>query len=610
MSKTTPPNEAERLAALQSLGILDTPPEQRFDRLTRIAAHLLDAPIALVSLVDANRQWFKSKYGEVLCETPRAYSFCAYALEGYSELVIPDATQDPRFADNPLVTGAAGIRFYLGIPLRGPSKHILGTLCVIDSKPREVTTAQVQILKDLAEVVEDELGRQELRTVSAQLQQSNQKLASVIQASPQAIISCDTEQRVSIWNPSAQQLFGQSANEVVGRVLKEVNPLLSRKLTSLAQRTTGGGTVGDEHFDLPGDDGSQKHLILSVAPLIGEAGEQLGFTAIVTDVTERERLLKQTEHEHDLLEAVMNNVDAGVAACDESGRLTVFNRTAVAYMGDLINEGPESWAEYYQVYDSSGQRLLTMEEMPLYRAMMGETSENVELVVRPRGKPERVLLANGSAYGEGEQHGAVVVFHDITAQKELERSLKHQASHDVLTGLPNRGALMEVLSGAIARAKRSGEASALLFLDLDGFKAINDTHGHLIGDQVLQLFSRRIRDVVRSTDTVARLSGDEFVIIAEQLKNAREDAQRIADKILGANKNPLPLAGGLILKSSIGIALHRGHCGTEEILSRADAAMYHAKQQGGSQVFIDDTHLRDRILSSQETENDPQSDLA
>lgn len=591
MPAITPAHEAERLAALQSLGILDTAPEHRFDRLTRIAAHLLGTPIALISLVDANRQWFKSHYGEDMCETPRAFSFCAYALDGCSALAVPDATQDPRFADNPLVTGAPGIRFYLGIPLRGPGDHILGTLCVIDREPREVTTAEVQILQDLAEVVEDELDRQELRTVSAQLQQSSQKLASVIHASPQAIISCDIEQRVNVWNPSAQQLFGQSPDEVVGRVLEDVNPLLARKLSSLALVTIEGDMVSEEDFDISAQDGSQKHLNLSVAPLVDAAGEQVGFTAIITDVTERERLLKQTEHEHQLLDAVMNNVDAGVAACDESGGLTVYNRTAVAYLGDPVGEGPERWAEYYQVYDPSGQRLLTMEELPLYRALMGETVENAELLVRPRGKPERVLLANGSAYGEGKQHGAVVVFHDITAQKELERSLKHQASHDILTGLPNRGALMEVLSGATARARRSGEAFALLFLDLDGFKAINDTHGHLVGDQVLQLFARRVRDLVRSTDTVSRLSGDEFVIIAEQLKNPREDAQRIADKILGANADPLPLAGGLMLKSSIGIALHRGHGGTEEILSRADAAMYHAKQQGGSQVFIDDSHL-------------------
>ncbi|WP_341938340.1 bifunctional diguanylate cyclase/phosphodiesterase [Marinimicrobium sp. C2-29] len=584
-----PADEAQRLATLKALGILDSAPEHRFDRLTRIAAHLLDVPIALISLVDENRQWFKSHFGYEVCETPRTISFCAHALDRRSVLTIPDATLDARFADNPLVTGEPGIRFYMGVPLCGPGGHVLGTLCVIDRKPRHMSQDEVQVLQDLAEVVEDELGRQELRTVSAQLHHSSQRLTSVIQASPLAIITCNMEQRVDVWNPSAERFFGRSADDVVGRALVDISPALSHKLHELSQRVGQGDTVRDERFDITVDDGTNRHLNLSVAPLMSESGAQVGFTAVIADVTERERLLMQTEYEHQLLNAVLSNVDAGVAACDESGRLTVFNRTARDYIGEPVREGAEKWAEVYQVYDATGQRLLSPEELPLYRALNGETVENEEFLVRPEGKPERVLSANGSTYGrsDAQQRGAVVVFHDITARKELERNLKYQATHDLLTGLPNRGALMEILSGAIARAERSGEAVALLFLDLDGFKGVNDTHGHLVGDEVLRLFSRRLKDAVRTSDTVARLSGDEFVIIAEQLKNASADALRIAEKVLNANSTPLPVAGGLMLKTSIGVALHRGHCGAETLLTRADAAMYSAKQQGGSQVFID-----------------------
>jgi PAS domain S-box-containing protein len=318
MSATiTATDETRRLAALESLGILDTPLEERFDRLTRIAAHLLDTPIALISLVDANRQWFKSSHGLDVCETPRDVSFCAHALGSRDALTIPDATKDPRFADNPLVTGEPGIRFYMGIPLRGPGGHILGTLCVIDTRARNVSLAETQVLRDLAGVVEDELTRQELRAVSAELQQSSQKLASVIHASPQAIITFDVEQRVALWSPSAQQFFGHSSDDVVGRVLGDINPALSDKLFVLSRRTAQGDLVRDEYFTIKLADGSQQHLNLSVAPLVDEDGRQTGFMAIISDITERERLLQQTEHEHQLLEAVMNNVDAGVAACDE-----------------------------------------------------------------------------------------------------------------------------------------------------------------------------------------------------------------------------------------------------------------------------------------------------
>lgn len=588
-----PPSEVKRLKSLQALGILDTPPERRFDRLTRIAAHMMDTPIALISLVDENRQWFKSHYGLDVCETSREASFCAHALESRLALTVPDATADARFSDNPLVTDSPGIRFYMGVPLRGPSDHILGTLCVMDSKPREVSADDELALRDLAEVVEDELGRQELHAVSKQLQQSNQRLEAVIYNSPLAIITGNIEQRIEVWNPSAERLFGQSAAEATGRMLGDISPVLSCRLSALSTQTAEGDTVRDEQIVINPSEADEQHLSLSVAPLMGETGKQVGFTAIVADITERERLLRQAEDEHQLLDAVMNNLDVGVAACDASGRLTVFNPTARAYIGDLISEGAEEWAEHYQVYDSSGQHLLSPEQLPLYRALLGETVKDVEILVRPKGKPERILLVSGSAYGSrsGEQHGAVVVFHDITGRKELERSLEHQANHDQLTGLPNRGSLMTILAGAIGRAERSGEASAVLFLDLDDFKAINDTHGHQVGDEALKIFSRRLCEVVRDSDTVSRLSGDEFVVIVEQLQDAKADAQRIADKILVANSAPLPLAGGLQLKTSIGIALHRGRRSADELLSQADAAMYRAKQEGGSQVFIDDTYL-------------------
>lgn len=152
-----PDNEAERLAALRALAVLDTAPEERFDRLTRIAKAAFDVPIALVSLVDSNRQWFKSCIGVDVGETPRDQAFCAHAILGKTVFHIPDALQDERFADNPLVTGPARVRFYAGYPLTGPNGHALGTLCVIDTRPRRLDGEQIQLLQDLAALVEAEL---------------------------------------------------------------------------------------------------------------------------------------------------------------------------------------------------------------------------------------------------------------------------------------------------------------------------------------------------------------------------------------------------------------------------------------------------------------------
>jgi GAF domain-containing protein len=149
-----PPDDLERLAALWRTGLLDTTPAQAFERVTRTVAQLLGTPIALVSLVDERRQWFLSRLGLGATETPRDVSFCGHAVAQRAPLAVPDAPQDPRFAGNPLVTGAPHVRAYLGEPLYDDHGHALGTLCVIDTAPRTFTAAQREILRRYARAVE------------------------------------------------------------------------------------------------------------------------------------------------------------------------------------------------------------------------------------------------------------------------------------------------------------------------------------------------------------------------------------------------------------------------------------------------------------------------
>lgn len=152
-----PVDEQERLSQLRSLAILDTPPEERFDCVTRMARRLFGVPIALVSLVDENRQWFKSCFGLDVSETDRRISFCGHAILNKGALVIEDASQDERFADNPLVTGDPYIRFYAGQPLHSLSGQAMGTLCIIDQEPRSFGQEDLAMLSDLAGMVEREI---------------------------------------------------------------------------------------------------------------------------------------------------------------------------------------------------------------------------------------------------------------------------------------------------------------------------------------------------------------------------------------------------------------------------------------------------------------------
>jgi GAF domain-containing protein len=173
MKANIPPSEVDRLEALRQYRILDTPCEQAYDDITALAAFICDAPIALISLVDSDRQWFKSKVGLNVDETSRDFSFCAHAILSESIMLVNDALCDERFNDNPLVTHEPKIRFYAGVPLRTPDAHLIGTLCVIDRQPRELSEYQTKTLKALARQVVMQL---ELKRTSAQLADALDKI--------------------------------------------------------------------------------------------------------------------------------------------------------------------------------------------------------------------------------------------------------------------------------------------------------------------------------------------------------------------------------------------------------------------------------------------------
>lgn len=170
-----PADESSRIETLRSLNILDTSPEERFDRLTRLAKRLFGVPIALVTLVDAERVWFKSCVGIPLGEASRDISLCGHAILGDDVLTVPDTLEDPRFHDNPQVTGAPNIRFYSGCPLRAPNGSKLGTLCLIDVEPRTLSADDRALLRDLAHMVEQELAAVQLATMDELTMLSNRR---------------------------------------------------------------------------------------------------------------------------------------------------------------------------------------------------------------------------------------------------------------------------------------------------------------------------------------------------------------------------------------------------------------------------------------------------
>ena len=206
-----PSNETERLAALHDAELLDSGPEIRFDDITRLAARIAEVPISLVSLVDKSRQWFKAKTGIEACETAREISFCGHAVCQPDEVFeIPDASADPRFRDNPLVTGEPRIRFYLGVPLRTEPGIAIGTLCVIDRQPRTLTEEQRALLRALADQV---CSLVELRIANLQLREQHERQRELLDQAADLILGLNSPGKVAFANAATERLTGVSASE-------------------------------------------------------------------------------------------------------------------------------------------------------------------------------------------------------------------------------------------------------------------------------------------------------------------------------------------------------------------------------------------------------------
>lgn len=234
-----PDNEASRVSALRSLGVLDTPREGRFDRYTRITAQIFDMPIALISLLDQDRQWFKSAEGLDVDQTPRNASFCGHAILGDGVFEVRNARRDPRFRDNPLVLEPPHVRFYAGAPLETPDGHKIGTLCIIDSVPRQLSDDEKTMLKNLADMVVSEILK-DVDAETGQLARTPQTTTgaeffdSIPQEHGHSVLLFDIDDVLASHDDANSEM---SPGEIFGGLLHDYFPTA----TSIAH-------VGDYHF--------------------------------------------------------------------------------------------------------------------------------------------------------------------------------------------------------------------------------------------------------------------------------------------------------------------------------------------------------------------------
>jgi len=307
------------------------------------------------------------------------------------------------------------------------------------------------------------------------------------------------------------------------------------------------------------------------------------------------------------LESLLENVQDGIVACDSAGNLTVFNRVSREMHGlGSAPVPPSEWSRHYDLYELDGVTPLAQEHIPLFRALQGEQVHDVEMVIAPRGLPRRTVRASGGPLTgpDGEPLGAVVAMHDVTAQKHAESRLRHDALHDRLTGLPNRALLASLLDKTMQRFERDpGHPYAVMFLDLDDFKNVNDAYGHLTGDRLLLETAARLKDAVRRTDTVARMGGDEFAVLLDAPCDEL-NARRVAERLQRSMLRPFRLQGQDVrVTTSIGLAVaSREYTRLEEPLRDADTAMYAAKRAGRNRTVLFEPRMHEQALARVDTE--------
>ena len=831
--------EAARLEELHGLGVLDTPPEQAFDDLALLARQICGTPIALVSLVDADRQWFKARCGLDVSETHRDLAFCAHAIEQPHLFEVPDAMLDARFADNALVTGAPHIRFYAGAPLVGRHGFRYGTLCVIDTVPRVLTADQRAGLERLSRCASEAL---ETRRLQRRAKARESTLVRLLEAMPDGVVTCDASGLLGEFNHTAREWHGVDpralppeewaehfdlfradgetrlpTNEIpllralrgerlreaemviraAGQpsrlvrcngeplyapdgallgavcVMHDVTRLRQAEASSRleAQRFSDAFTAAAQgmalvslegrwldvndalcemfghprdallqidfqrlthpedlqsDLDLIGDllagrcaryqmekryfhrSGQVIHAHLSVSLVRDADGTPLHFVSQIQDFTHRYRAEQRLRESEQKFRAVLEHTHDAFVAADDTGRIIEWNHAAEVtfgwrreeVMGLLLDEvvvpprmraaHRAGMSRFVRTGDSHvlDQRLQLPAwhrmrhefpvEMTISRVQLGKRqvfsafmhditdrlrvkdaldasvaqlrtiADNVPALIAHVGADLRFRFVNqayadwfgsdaealvGRHMGEvlrpehfagvkpkldavlagetiafdmdvrdkagdlrhmratyvpeprGEDEGVPpgsfhLMVHDQTAQIQLARMLAAQALKDDLTDLPNRTAWNDELARAVSRAERQGQALAVMFLDLDGFKQINDTHGHAAGDHVLREFAALLKRTLRAGDFIARLAGDEFVVLLDHVGDLQGDPPRVAAKINEALADGIRFEGAVLpVRASIGIGVQPGAPYDGDALVRcADGAMYAAKR--------------------------------
>jgi diguanylate cyclase (GGDEF)-like protein/PAS domain S-box-containing protein len=439
------------------------------------------------------------------------------------------------------------------------------------------------------------VGRQ--RRDADALRNSEQHFRTLVDRIPAAVYAVDLDGVVLAWNPAASAMFGWTEAEAVGQVLPFVSADQLGEFAHLRAEVAAGRQLNGLETTRRRRDGTAIDVSISTAPVLDHAGHVVGIIGITADITDRKRAEVELENhrrsDRQLAAIVSASADA-IMSTSLNGTLTSWNAGAEAMFG-------------YRAAEVIGQPL-NMLSRPQDRAGQREIIERVSVghsVIAEEGIRVRkggaefpaALTVSPVLHTDNSVIGVSGVVRDITAQKALEATLERRAFHDELTGLPNRVLFVDRLALALARLPRHGGVLAVLFVDIDQFKVINDSLGHDQGDRLLTMIAKRLTAAVRPGDTVARFGGDEFAVLCEDLLGEAE-AVAIGERIQQAGTVPFELDGrDHHVTVSAGIAIADSAVpSSADLLRDADSAMYQAKDSGRSCSVVFTQSMRTRAL--------------